>query len=212
MEIWYKTNLGEVNWQEVADVLRHSGLSDHTAEEQRKAFTNSGAVVFVYDGRRIVGVARALTDGLFQAAIYKVALLPLRDNVRRLPQSFVSSASHPGLKVFPYDSPFHLFQAAIYNVALEEAYQGNGIGREMIRKLLEQLKGQNVILYTHPQTVLLYEKLGFRRAKTAMEYFDGAGDHLQWMEDEGFFLPKDYRFEEEIGRADMQGPAWKKER
>ena len=168
MEIWYKTNLGEVNWQEVADVLRHSGLSDHTAEEQRKAFTNSGAVVFVYDGRRIVGVARALTDGLFQAAIY--------------------------------------------NVALEEAYQGNGIGREMIRKLLEQLKGQNVILYTHPQTVLLYEKLGFRRAKTAMEYFDGAGDHLQWMEDEGFFLPKDYRFEEEIGRADMQGPAWKKER
>ena len=112
MEIWYKTTLGEVDWQEVADVLRRSGLSDPTAEEQKTAFSNSGAVVFVYDGKKIVGVARALTDGLFQAAIY--------------------------------------------NVALDEAYQGRGIGRGMILKLLEQLKGQNVILYTHPQTVLLY--------------------------------------------------------
>ena len=168
MEIWYKTNLGEVDWQEVADVLRRSGLSDHTAEEQKKAFSNSGAVVFVYDGKRIIGVARALTDGLFQAAIY--------------------------------------------NVALEEEYQGRGIGREMIRHLLEQLKGQNVILYTHPRTVLMYEKLGFRRAKTALELFEGEPSHLAWMEDEGFFLPKDYRFEDEIGRADMQGPAWKKGR
>lgn len=167
MEIRYKTDHNEVDWQEVADVLRRSGLSDHSAKEQETAFLNSGAVVFVYDGEHIVGVARALTDGLFQAAIY--------------------------------------------NVALDEEYQGHGIGGEMIRRLLDQLKGQNVILYTHPRTVLMYEKMGFRRAKTALEYFSGEAEHLQWMEDEGFFLPKDYRFEEEIGREDMHGPAWKKE-
>ena len=164
--IWYQTDRENVNWQEVADVLRRSGLSDHTPKEQELVFTNSRAVVFAHDGDRIIGVARALSDGLLQAAIY--------------------------------------------NVALEEEYQGRGIGREIIRHLLEQLKGQNVILYTHPQTVLLYEKLGFRRAKTAMELFGGEGEHLQWMEEEGFFLPRDFRFEEEAGRPDMQGPAWKK--
>ncbi|MBR5659214.1 MAG: GNAT family N-acetyltransferase [Lachnospiraceae bacterium] len=166
MEIRYKTDHVGVDWQEVADVLRRSGLSDHSAKEQEIAFLNSGAVVFVYDGEHIVGVARALTDGMFQAAIY--------------------------------------------NVALDEEYQGRGIGGEMIRRLLDQLKGQNVILYTHPRTVLMYEKMGFRRAKTALEYFSGPTEHLQWMENEGFFLPKDHRFEDEIGREDMQGPAWKK--
>ena len=76
--------------------------------------------------------------------------------------------------------------------------------------LLEKLKGQNVILYTHPQTVLLYEKLGFRRAKSAMELFSGDEAHLQWMEDAGFFLPEHYRFCDEYNRDDMKGPAWRK--
>ena len=167
MEIHYKTDKEHINWQEVADVLKRSGLSDHTPKEQEIVFTNSYAVVFVYDEEHIIGVARALSDGLFQAAIY--------------------------------------------NVALEAAYQGQGIGREMILRLLEQLKGQNVILYTHPQTVLLYEKLGFRRAKTAMELFSGEAQHLQWMEDVGFFLPEHFRFCDEYHREDMQGPAWKRE-
>lgn len=163
--IWYKTDREDVNWQEVAKVLKDSGLSDHSPEEQRLVFSNSWAVVFAYDGDRVIGVARALSDGLLQAAVY--------------------------------------------NVALEEQYQGRGIGREILKRLLDQLKGQNVILYTHPQTVLLYEKLGFRRAKTGMELFSGEAEHLQWMEDEGFFLPKDYRFEDEVGRPDMQGPSWR---
>lgn len=165
MNITYKTTKDNINWQEVADVLRRAHLSDHSAEEQETVFTNSYAVVFVYDGDHIVGVARALSDGLFQAAVY--------------------------------------------NVALDEEYQGNGIGRELMNRLMEQLKGQNVILYTHPQTVLLYEKLGFRRAKTAMEYFEGPADHLKWLEQTGFFLPEHYRFCDEYGRPDMKGPAWR---
>ena len=118
MNITYKTTKENINWEEVAEVLRKSHLSDHSAKEQQIVFENSYAVVFVYDGERIVGVARALSDGLFQAAVY--------------------------------------------NVALDEEYQGKGIGRQLIGKLLEQLKGQNVILYTHPHTVEMYEKFGFR--------------------------------------------------
>lgn len=165
MKIHYKIEKEDINWQEVADVLKRSGLSDHTAKEQQLVFTNSYAVVFVYDDERIVGVARALSDGLLQAAIY--------------------------------------------NVALDEEYQGHGIGREMLNRLISQLKGQNIILYTHPQTVLLYEKLGFRRAKTAMELFSVGEEHLQWMEDVGFFLPEHYRFCDEYNREDMKGPAWR---
>lgn len=159
MEITYKTTKENINWQEVSDVLRRSQLSDRPADEQRIIFTNSYAVVFVYDGDKIVGVARALSDGVCQGAIY--------------------------------------------NVALDEEYQGYGIGRELIRKLLEQMSGQNVILYTHPQTVALYEKLGFRRNKTALCWFDTDEEHLEWMEEQGFFLPRGYRFVDEYGRADM---------
>ncbi|WP_394522769.1 GNAT family N-acetyltransferase [Lacrimispora sp. JR3] len=159
-EITYKTTKDNINWQEVSDVLRRSGLSDHTPEEQETIFTNSYAVVFVYDKDQIVGVGRALSDGVCQAAVY--------------------------------------------NIALEEEYQGSGIGRKLISLLLDQVKGQNVILYTHPRTVALYEKMGFRRSKTAMCIFCGPEDTRAWMEQEGFLLPEKYRFVDEYGREDMK--------
>ncbi len=149
MYITYKTTKENINWEEVAGVLKRSQLADRTPKEQEIIFGNSYAVVFVYDDNRIIGVARALSDGLSQAAIY--------------------------------------------NVALDEEYQGGGIGRMMLEKLMEQLKGQNIILYTHPQTVELYEHFGFRRAATAMEYFQMDEEHLKWMDEVGFFLPEGYR-------------------
>lgn len=159
-DIAYKTTKEDVDWQEVADVLKRSGLSDHTPEEQKTIFTNSYAVVFVQHKERIVGVGRALSDGVCQAAIY--------------------------------------------NIALDEEFQGNGIGRKLIETLLAQVEGQNIILYTHPRTVSLYEKMGFRRSKTAMCMFGGSQESIIWKEKEGFLLPEKYRFVDEQGRADMQ--------
>ncbi|MFT3985274.1 MAG: GNAT family N-acetyltransferase [Lachnospiraceae bacterium] len=161
MNITFQTTKENINWQEVADVLKRSGLADHTKEEQEIIFKNSYAVVFVYDGTHIVGVARALSDGLSQAAVY--------------------------------------------NVALDEEYQGRELGKQLMEKLMEQLKGQNVILYTHPRTVWFYEKLGFRRNKTALSCFSCSEEHLNWMEQTGFFLPEGFRFADEYHRADMKG-------
>lgn len=158
MNITYKTTKENINWQDVSDVLWRSNLSKRSAQEQEKIFMNSYAVVFVYDGDRIVGVARALSDGVCQAAVY--------------------------------------------NVALDEEYHGNGIGREMIERLLDQLKGQNIVLYTHPKTVALYEKFGFRRNKTAMTIY-GYGcppESRAFVENNGFLLPEGYRFESEYGQ------------
>lgn len=104
----------------------------------------------------------------------------------------------------------HVSQGAIYNVALRDEYQGRGFGRKLIDSLLERMQGQNVILYTHPQTVLMYEKFGFRRAKSAMEFFPIEGEHKAWLESEGFFLPEGFRFADEYKREDMKGPRWKR--
>ncbi len=139
-DITYKITKEGIHWQEVADVLRRSGLSDRSAKDQETIFTNSYAVVLVYDK----------------------------------------------------------------GIALDEEYQGYGIGRKLIELLLDQVKGQNVILYTHPRTVALYEKMGFRRNKTAMSIFRGSEDSLNWMKKEGFLLPEKYRFVDEYGRDDMK--------
>lgn len=166
MAIQIKTEKEHADYQAVADILDHFGLSHYDAETERRIFENSYAVSFVYDGDRLVGCGRAISDGICQGAIYNVALL--------------------------------------------EDYQGRELGRLLVQKLLEQMPGQNVILYTHPQTVSMYEKFGFRRAKSAMEYFPMEREHAQWMEDEGFFLPEGFRFADEYKREDMKGPKWKK--
>lgn len=85
-------------------------------------------------------------------------------------------------------------QAAIYNIALDEAYRGSQWGRAIIESLLEQVKGCTVILYTHPQTLAMYEKFGFRRQKTGFVIFNKSEEELKWMEEEGFLLPEGYRF------------------
>lgn len=159
-DITYKTTKENIDWQQVSDILRRSGLSDHTAKEQEIIFTNSYAVVFVYHKETLVGVGRALSDGVCQAAIY--------------------------------------------NIALEEEFQGNGTGKKLINLLLDQVKGQNVILYTHPRTVALYEKMGFRRSKTAMCIYNGSEESRSFMEREGFLLPEKYRFVDEYEREDMK--------
>lgn len=68
-------------------------------------------------------------------------------------------------------------QAAIYNIAVDEKYHGKGLGREIINQLIEQVKQCNIILYTHPNTVDFYEKLGFLKMKTGMAMYQK--DHLE---------------------------------
>lgn len=160
MNIWYKTTKDDVNWEEVRDVLARVGMTDLSVEDQKLVFDRSSNVVFAYDGDRIIGVSRALSDGFYQAVIY--------------------------------------------NVALDKEYRGNGIGRELIMRLVDQLKGQNIILYTHPRNVSMYEKFGFRRAKTAMVIFDKSEEDRKWREESGFLMPEKYRFIDEYGREDMQ--------
>lgn len=69
------TDKENVDYQAVADILDHFGLSHFDAATEEKIFKNSYATAFIYDGGQGVGCARAISDGVCQAAIYNVALL-----------------------------------------------------------------------------------------------------------------------------------------
>lgn len=75
-------------------------------------------------------------------------------------------------------------QAAIYNIAVNEKYHGKGLGKEIINQLVDQVKQCNIILYTHPDTVEFYEKLGFLKMKTGMAMYHK--DHLDELKEMKF--------------------------
>lgn len=60
------------------------------------------------------------------------------------------------------------YQAAIYDVVLLPEYQGMGIGKEMMKRLCDQLPVENIILYAVPGREGFYKRLGFKKMLTAM--------------------------------------------
>lgn len=62
-------------------------------------------------------------------------------------------------------------QAAIYDVAVLPSYQHLGIGKQIVEKIMASLPGCNFILYAAPGKEPFYEKLKFRKMKTAMALF-----------------------------------------
>ncbi|MDR1606062.1 MAG: GNAT family N-acetyltransferase [Streptococcaceae bacterium] len=77
-----------------------------------------------------------------------------------------------------------VLQANIYNIAVAPHLQGQGIGRQIIERLLDQLKGQIVTLYTHPKTSAYYQKLGFSQLRTGFVKF--LPEEKDWFIEEGF--------------------------
>ncbi len=60
----------------------------------------------------------------------------------------------------------------ICDVAVHPEYQGLGIGKEIVSRLVECSKDhRKIILYAAPGKEPFYHKLGFRRMKTAMAIF-----------------------------------------
>ena len=63
------------------------------------------------------------------------------------------------------------YQAAVYDCAVTEEYQGKGFGRIILENILSTLADFNVILYATPGKEGFYEKQGFRKMKTGMALF-----------------------------------------
>lgn len=100
-----------IDWNCVSETLKRVGMAYFEGEIHKKAFENSHTVVFVFDGDTLVGFGRAISDGIYQAAVYDIAILPeyqgkgigriVIDNItKNLPQcNFILYAS-PGKEVF----------------------------------------------------------------------------------------------------------------
>lgn len=72
-------NCDEVDFEEVNHILNFYGLSDLDTPTQEKVFRNSYVTVFLRYKDKIVGVGRAISDGITHANIYNVAV---RDEYR----------------------------------------------------------------------------------------------------------------------------------
>ena len=71
--VTYRTELGGVDWGRMKALLAADEFDNgRTPEQLRISFENSYAAVVAYDGDRIVGTARALSDGVCNAYVVDV--------------------------------------------------------------------------------------------------------------------------------------------
>jgi GNAT superfamily N-acetyltransferase len=72
-EITYETRLDGVDWEEMKATLTADAFDNgRTPEQLRASFERSYAAVVAYDGARIVGTARVLSDGVCNAYVVDV--------------------------------------------------------------------------------------------------------------------------------------------
>ena len=77
MDIRLSTNTEKISWEELARLYELAPLGTKRAPDKlERAFRNSLLKVFAFDGGRLVAAGRALSDGVWRAAIYDVAVLP----------------------------------------------------------------------------------------------------------------------------------------
>lgn len=76
MNMEIKNNCLNIDWSYVSETLKKVGMAYYDAKIHKKAFENSHTVVFVFDNGILIGFGRAISDGVYQAAIYDVAVLP----------------------------------------------------------------------------------------------------------------------------------------
>ncbi|AND83842.1 GNAT family N-acetyltransferase [Clostridium tyrobutyricum] len=76
MNLKIQYNCSNVDWNRVSKILEEVNMAYFDPEIHKKAFQNSHTVVFVYHSDKLIGFGRVISDGVYQAAIYDVAVLP----------------------------------------------------------------------------------------------------------------------------------------
>lgn len=124
--ITYKTDLIDVNWDEIkAKVQADEFDNGRMAAQLAASFRNSGATVIAYAGAEIVGKARALTDGVCNAYVVDVwTYRPYRGQGIAKAMMEQLLAQLPGQHVYLFtDTAKGLYEKVGFQV------QGIGMGR-----------------------------------------------------------------------------------
>ena len=127
MNLKYQDNCENIEWSRVRSLLESVNMSFSDDETHRISFENSYSVIFVFDDQKLIGMGRAISDGVRQAALY--------------------------------------------DIAVDSSYQGTGIGKEIVQKIMSKAPSCNYILYAAPGKEAFYNKMGFKKMKTAMALF-----------------------------------------
>jgi ribosomal protein S18 acetylase RimI-like enzyme len=123
---FYDSN--KIDWDELSNLYKIAPLGDKKADDLKVVFANSKYKCFVYDKEKLIGVGRALADGLDASYLCDVAV-------------------HPD-------------------------FQGVGLGKDIVNKLVEFSRDYNkIILFTSMGKEPFYAKLGFDKMNTAMAIF-----------------------------------------
>ncbi|RMA90793.1 GNAT family N-acetyltransferase [Priestia megaterium] len=125
MKISLSNSIENVEWSRMKEIYHSVGWTNHNEEKIKKVFQSSNVVAIAYDEDNIAGFGRALSDGVFNAAIY--------------------------------------------DVVVDEQYQNKGIGQKVIKNLLAQLDDISCVhLVSTSGTEDFYKKAGFQKMKTGM--------------------------------------------
>lgn len=65
-----------IDWHELVRLFKLAKMGGREGDRVRRAFENSTVVCFALDGHRLVGAARALSDGEYHATVYDVVVHP----------------------------------------------------------------------------------------------------------------------------------------
>lgn len=126
--VW-SDRMDDLDWNELSALYQAAPLGNKNPAGLKTAFGNSMFRCFVFDGGKLVGVGRALADGVDCSYICDVALLP--------------------------------------------SHQGQGLGKQIVARLVSLSRGhKKIILYAVPGKEPFYKKLGFKRMTTAMAIFE----------------------------------------
>jgi ribosomal protein S18 acetylase RimI-like enzyme len=125
MKVSFSNSIENVEWSRMKEIYHSVGWTNHNEEKIKKVFQSSNVVAIAYDEDNIAGFGRALSDGVFNAAIY--------------------------------------------DVVVDEQYQNKGIGEQIIENLLAQLNDISCVhLVSTSGNEEFYRKAGFRKMKTGM--------------------------------------------
>ncbi|MDQ5985000.1 MAG: hypothetical protein CSYNP_00704 [Syntrophus sp. SKADARSKE-3] len=76
MNIRISESCDGIDWTLIPAALKEAGMGYHSPELHEKAFRNSYAVVFLFDGNLMAGFGRVISDGAYQAALYDIVVMP----------------------------------------------------------------------------------------------------------------------------------------
>lgn len=76
MTIAWSDSVEDVDWQELADLVRAAPLGDKSPDFLRTVFSNSLYREFAREGGRLVAAGRALSDGIDCAYLGDIVVLP----------------------------------------------------------------------------------------------------------------------------------------